>query len=73
MWEKSRPELHFSSQFTSTVRSVGLCEKQVQCLLSIQPRHSEWLFQISTVVLHRNIYLIIHLLTHVLKDLAQLQ
>lgn len=51
----------------------GLCEKQVPCLLSIQLRRSKCVFQISTVVLQRNSYLIIHLLTQFLKDLAKLQ
>lgn len=51
----------------------ALCGNQVECLLSVQPRRPEWLFHISTVVLHRNIYLIIHLLTRFLRDLAKLQ
>lgn len=72
MWAKSRPKLHFSLQCTSTTFSVKKKKTGSVCSVS-RTRRSKWLFQISAVVLHWNIYLIIHLLTLFLKGLAKLQ
>lgn len=70
MWEKSRPELHFSLQFTSTMCSEGALRKTG----TISAQYPA-LTQKIVISDYRcwSIYLIIHLLTQFLKDLAKLQ